>query len=54
MIFKSREEAIIYKKKQKSEGKLVTIKKVSFIDLAREIVWFVEPKKESIYENVYC
>ena len=42
MIFKIRTEAIAYAKKLRAEGKKVRVKKVSFMDLAREIVWFVE------------
>jgi hypothetical protein len=42
MVFKIRVEAIAYANKQRKEGKKCKVKKVSFMDLAREIVWFVE------------
>jgi len=42
MMFKIRKEAIAYAKKQRTEGKSVKVKKVSFSDLARAEVWFVD------------
>jgi hypothetical protein len=42
MMFKVRAEALAYAKEQRRLGKKVKVEKVSFMDLARATVWFVE------------